>query len=156
MASTGPSKAPIIVSWVLRLAIAAILGMAAFVKLSGDPGSAAMFEYLGAPWARVVVGAAEALAVVLVLVPKTVLIGAGLSAMLMVGAVGSHLTKLGVSIDPEKIAGGDADKAEQLAAAGLEGPSMFAMGVAVLIASLVVIGLKFVGRGADSAASASP
>lgn len=153
MTGSRAPKAVVVVSWILRIVIALVLGMAAFFKLTGDPGSAAMFEFLGAPWARVVVGACEALAAVLVLIPRTVLFGAMLSAALMIGAVFAHLTKLGIKLKPVEIAGGDATKAQQLSDAGLEGPGMFLMAVGVLLASVAVIILRVVVSGARAKAA---
>ncbi|GJM19624.1 MAG: hypothetical protein DHS20C14_18370 [Phycisphaeraceae bacterium] len=145
MSVTGSSKPLIIVSWVLQIAVAGILAMAAFAKLSGDPGSVAMFEFLGAPWGRLVVGAGEALAVVLLLVPRATLFGAMLSSVLMIGAVGAHLTKLGISLDPATIAGDNPAALESLS--GMEGPTMFIMAVGALAASIGIIVLRLFIRG---------
>jgi len=125
-------KALLAVTWLTRLVAAGILAMAGFMKLSGDPGSVYLMEtLLGAPSiARLGLGGVELLAAVLILVPKTTLIGSGMAVALMLGAIGSHLTKLGVSIEVP------ADAPEGVADA-IGGPTMFAMAVAVLLAALV-------------------
>ncbi len=52
------------------------------------------------PWGRYASGVAELIAVVLLLVPVPLMnaIGAGLGLGVIVGAIGSHLTKLGIAI----------------------------------------------------------
>ena len=88
-----------IASWILQLIAAAILAQTLFFKFSGAEESKYIFTTLGAePWGRVVTGCAELLAVVLLLAPRAVSLGALLSLGLMTGAIGSHLTKLGVVV----------------------------------------------------------
>ena len=129
---SAPITKPLtITSWILQAIAAAILAMAAFPKLAGDETSVAMFEALGQPWMMGVVGVGEAIAVVLLLVPRTIAYGAILSGFLMLGAVGSHITRLGISI-PESVH------------PDLAGPSLFVMAVGVLVASL---GVLFIRRG---------
>lgn len=139
-------KALLAVTWLTRLAAAGILAMAGFMKLSGDPGSIYLMEQmLGAPSiARMGLGGIEVLAALLILVPKTTLIGSGVSVLLMLGAIGSHITRLGVSIEVP------ADAPEGVADA-ISGPTMFAMAVIVLLAALVNIVLTWsTGRGKRS------
>lgn len=94
-----PCKTRIVLSWVLQLIIAAILAQTLFFKFSGAEESKYIFMTLGAePWGRVAVGIAELVAVVLLLVPRTVTLGALLSLGLMAGAIGSHVTKLGLVV----------------------------------------------------------
>ncbi|MFT5422814.1 MAG: putative membrane protein YphA (DoxX/SURF4 family) [Phycisphaerales bacterium] len=124
-------KALLAVTWLTRLVAAGILAMAGIMKISGDPGSVYLMEtLLGAPSiARLGLGGVELVAAGLLLVPKTTLIGSGLAAVLMLGAIGSHLTKLGVSIEVA------ADAPEGVADA-IGGPTMFAMAVVVLLGAL--------------------
>lgn len=118
------SRPATIVSWVAALVAAAILGMAAFLKFTGAPESRGLFETLGAePWGRYLVGLGELLAVLLLVRPATARWGAFVALALMVGAIGAHLTVLGISY------------------AG-DGGTLFAMAVAVLIAALVVAVLR--------------
>ncbi len=91
------SRPRLISSWVAQLVAAAILGVAGFAKLSGAEDSVTLFSFLGVePWGRYLVGGLEAIATVLLLMPRTALAGAGLGALLMLGALATHLLKIGV------------------------------------------------------------
>jgi uncharacterized membrane protein YphA (DoxX/SURF4 family) len=86
--------------WALRLIPAAILVMAIPPKFMADPAAVSLFSQLGAePFGRVATGVFEALAVLLLLCPGTVVFGALLVAGLMSGAVLSHFVVLGVFLD---------------------------------------------------------
>jgi phosphate/sulfate permease len=92
-------KASTITSWVFQLIAAAILAQTLFFKFSGAEESKYIFATLGAePWGRVATGCAELVAVALLLTPRFVTLGALLSLGLMTGAIGSHLTKLGLVV----------------------------------------------------------
>jgi hypothetical protein len=82
-----------------RLVAAGILGQTLFFKFSGAAESRWIFETLGAePWGRLGTGALEAVAVVLLLLPRTAALGALLAAGLMAGAIGSHVAVLGIDV----------------------------------------------------------
>ena len=84
---------------VLRLVAAAILAQTLFFKFTGAPESIYIFTTLGLePWGRIGSGVAELLAVILLLVPRTAALGALLGLGVMGGAIGSHLTKLGIEV----------------------------------------------------------
>jgi hypothetical protein len=84
---------------VLQLTVAGILLQTLFFKFTGAEESVYIFSTLGAePWGRIGSGVVELLAAVLLLVPSTVPFGALLTIGLMVGAIGSHLTVLGIEI----------------------------------------------------------
>jgi uncharacterized membrane protein YphA (DoxX/SURF4 family) len=102
MSSGEMSKNIKIVSWVLRIALAAgFVMMGALPKLSGDPMTKELFEKLGVePFGRLGIGSIEALIAVLLLAPKTTVYGGILSIGLMLGALFSHFTKLGFPMDP--------------------------------------------------------
>ena len=88
-----------IASWILQLIAAAILAQTLFFKFSGAEESKFIFTTLGAePWGRVASGCAELVAVILLLAPRTVTLGALLALGVMTGAIGSHLTKLGIVV----------------------------------------------------------
>jgi len=88
-----------IASWSFQLVAAAILAQTLFFKFTGAEESKYIFTTLGAePWGRVATSCAELVAVLLLLAPRTVTLGALLSIGLMVGAIGSHLTKLGIVV----------------------------------------------------------
>ena len=85
--------------WLMRLVVAAILLQTLFFKFTGAPESVFIFETLGAePYGRIGSGIMELVASVLILVPSTVALGALLAVGLMVGAIGSHFTVLGIDI----------------------------------------------------------
>ncbi len=88
-----------VASWILQLIAAAILAQTLFFKFSGAEESKFIFTTLGAePWGRVASGCAELLAIILLLAPRTVTLGALLALGVMTGAIGSHLTKLGIVV----------------------------------------------------------
>ena len=119
------ARGPLLASWVAQLVAAAILGMTLPAKFSGAADAAALFEQLGVePWGRIGLAAVEAITVVLLLVPRTALLGGLATTALMLAAVGSHLTVLGVSL-------GEAD-----------GGSMFVMALVALLSGLAVVGLR--------------
>jgi len=110
--------------WVLQILAAFILGQTLFFKFSGAEESIALFEALGAePYGRLGTGVLELLAVILLLRPRWAAMGGLLTAGLMVGAVGAHLTKLGIEWN------GD-------------GGLLFGMAVAALISGLGVAFLR--------------
>lgn len=88
-----------IASWILQLVAAAILAQTLFFKFTGAEESKYIFTVLGAePWGRVATGCAELVAVILLLMPRTVTLGALLSLGLMTGAIGSHFARLGLVV----------------------------------------------------------
>lgn len=87
------------VSWAGQLLAAAILAQTLFFKFTGAPESVYIFSTLGMePWGRIGTAVMEAVAVVLLLVPRTSAIGAGLALGLMAGAIFFHLTRLGIEV----------------------------------------------------------
>src|SRR5262245_964078 len=93
------SKGMNILSWVLRLVVAGILFQTLFFKFTGAQESVYIFTKLGIePWGRIGSGVVELIAVILLLIPSTVTIGAILSLGTISGAIMSHLTKLGVVV----------------------------------------------------------
>lgn len=93
------SNFKVIASWILQVIAAAILAQTLFFKFSGAGESKYIFTALGAePWGRMATGCLELVAVVLLLVPRGVALGALLSLGLMAGAIGSHFAKLGIVV----------------------------------------------------------
>lgn len=89
-------------SWVLQIVVAVILGQTLFFKFTAAPESVHIFETLGAePWGRIGSGVAELIAVVLILAPWRPAYGALLAMGVMAGAIGSHLTKLGIVVQDD-------------------------------------------------------
>lgn len=93
----------VIFIWVLRILAALILLQTLYFKFSAQPESVQLFTTLEMePWGRIGTGIAELIASVLILVPRTTLLGALMGLGLMSGAIFFHLTKLGINF------GGDA------------------------------------------------
>jgi putative oxidoreductase len=93
------SKAFLITSWVLRGIVAVILLQTLFFKFSGARESVYIFSTLGLePWGRIGSGVVELIAAVLLLLPRTAILGAVLSLGVISGAIVSHLTRLGITL----------------------------------------------------------
>jgi uncharacterized membrane protein YphA (DoxX/SURF4 family) len=77
---------------VLRFVLCAFFVFAALKNLSGDPAMAQDFARWGyAPWFRVAVAAAQLVGAVCLLVPSLRMAGVAVLAVILVGAVGTHL-----------------------------------------------------------------
>jgi len=86
-----------IISWVLRIAAAAILLQTLYFKFTGHPESVELFTKLGVePWGRIGTGVIELITGIILLIPATAFIGAFLGIGLMSGAILSHLTVIGI------------------------------------------------------------
>ena len=93
------SKAQLVLSWILQLAVAGILLQTLFFKFTGAEESVYIFTTLGVePWGRIGSGVAELIASVLLLIPATATLGAVLTMGVMAGAIVSHLTVLGIEV----------------------------------------------------------
>ncbi|CAN5674947.1 DoxX family protein [soil metagenome] len=88
-----------ILSWALRIIAAVILLQTLYFKFSASEESVYIFSTIGIePWGRIGTGIAELIASVLILLPRTVSIGALMAAGIMAGALISHLTILGIVV----------------------------------------------------------
>ncbi len=68
-----------------------------YYKFSGASESVELFTLIGMePWGRIGVGVMELIASILLLIPRTKLLGTLLGIGLMSGAVFFHLTKVGI------------------------------------------------------------
>ena len=115
------STSALVVSWICRIAAAVILLQTLYFKFTGAPESVYIFTNVGLePWGRYASGVAELFAAILLLFPRTVWAGALLAAGVMAGAIGSHLTKLGIVVQDD-------------------GGLLFALALAVLICALVTL-----------------
>ncbi|MEP7256451.1 MAG: DoxX family protein [Ferruginibacter sp.] len=86
-----------IFTWLLRLIAAYILLQTLYFKFTAQPESVELFTKLGMePWGRIGTGVGELIASILILIPRTTLIGAIMGLGLMSGAIFFHLTKLGI------------------------------------------------------------
>lgn len=86
-----------IFTWLLRIIAAVIMLQTLYFKFTAKPESVQLFTQLGMePWGRIGTGVGELIASILILIPRTTLIGAGMGVGLMSGAIFFHLTKLGI------------------------------------------------------------
>lgn len=84
----------------LRILIAILLVQTLYFKFTAHPDSIAIFTKIGVePFGRIGVGVVELLASILLLIPKTAWIGAGLTIGVLSGAIIMHLTVLGISVN---------------------------------------------------------
>ena len=88
-----------LLSWLLRILAALIMLQTLYFKFTAAEESVYIFSTLGMePWGRIATGIAELVASILLLVPRTVSLGALLGLGIMGGALFSHLTVLGISV----------------------------------------------------------
>jgi uncharacterized membrane protein YphA (DoxX/SURF4 family) len=131
------SKSQSIASWIFQLVVAVILFQTLFFKFTGAEESKYIFSTLGAePWGRVGSGVIELIAVILLLIPSTVTIGALLALGTGMGAILSHGTKLGIVVK---------DDGGLLFALAV---TVFVLSAAILIvrrSQIPVIGARFFG-----------
>ena len=93
------NKYMVYVVWIVRLITAGILLQTLYFKFTAQPESVYIFTTLGMePYGRIGSGIAELIAGVLILIPRTTWIGAGLALVVMAGAIFSHLTTLGIEV----------------------------------------------------------
>lgn len=91
-----------ITSWICRLTAAVILLQTLFFKFTGAPESVYIFTKVGMePWGRYGTGAVELVAAVLLISTCHAWAGALLAMVLMLGALGSHLTVLGIVVQDD-------------------------------------------------------
>ena len=86
--------------WIAQLAVAGILGMAAFTKffMYTPDGSMALAEAMGVGKGIILlIGLVELTAAALILIPRRHLLGGLLAAGTMAGALFTHATKIGWS-----------------------------------------------------------
>jgi hypothetical protein len=120
----GRARRQRIASWVLQVLVAVILFQTLFFKFTRAEESIYIFSTLGLePWGRIGSGIAELIAVVLLLVPRTVVFGAALSLAVISGAIVSHLTRLGIVVKDD-------------------GGLLFALAIVVFLGSTGVLALR--------------
>jgi hypothetical protein len=84
--------------WLLRILAAVILLQTLYFKFSAHQQSVNLFTVLGMePWGRIGTGIAELVTAILILIPRTTLLGSFMGLGLMAGAIFFHLTKLGIN-----------------------------------------------------------
>lgn len=114
-----------ILSLVLRLVAAVIMLQTLYFKFTAQPESVYIFTQVGIePWGRIGTGVAELIASVLLLIPATIALGAAMGVGIMLGAVVTHLSILGIEVQ------GD-------------GGQLFAYAMIVLISCVVLLVMYF-------------
>ncbi|HEX5008680.1 MAG TPA: hypothetical protein VFV70_16320 [Hyphomonadaceae bacterium] len=130
----------VIASWALALFLAAMLLWIADQTLFPGEGRNVVFPtlaeksgyYLFEPTGRYVVSLLEVLAAILLVLPWTRRIGAGLAVLVTAGAVGAHLTPwLGIQIPTTLAPATDVP-------ASTDGGQLFYLSLGLLVASLIV------------------
>jgi putative oxidoreductase len=97
------SQSGMVFAWALRLTAAAILLQTLFFKFTGAPESVYIFTRVHAePWGRIGSGVMELIASALLLWPRFTWAGALLAAGMMVGAISSHMTLLGIDVQGDR------------------------------------------------------
>lgn len=85
--------------WAARVIAAVIMLQTLYFKFTGAEESVYIFTTVGMePWGRIGVGVMELIASLLIIIPATSWIGAGIGLGLMLGAMGMHLTILGIEV----------------------------------------------------------
>jgi uncharacterized membrane protein YphA (DoxX/SURF4 family) len=88
-----------ILVWIVRLTAAIILLQTLYFKFRAAEESVYIFSTLGIePYGRIGSGIAELIAAILILIPRTTLLGALMGAGVMIGAIFSHLFVLGIEV----------------------------------------------------------
>lgn len=91
-------KNPIIL-WIVKLTAVVILLQTLYFKFSGAEESVYIFQTLGIePFGRIGSGVVELIASILILIPRTTLLGALLGLGTMLGAIFSHIFVLGIEV----------------------------------------------------------
>lgn len=130
------SKSLSIVSWIFRILVALIFIQTLFFKFTGAPESKYIFTTLMGEEmeavGRIGSGLVELVASVLLLIPRTGAYGALLALATISGAIFSHLTVLGVTVNDD-------------------GGTLFGMAIGVFVLSLAILfihrrDLPLVGR----------
>jgi uncharacterized membrane protein YphA (DoxX/SURF4 family) len=85
--------------WAVRIVAAIILVQTLYFKFTGASESVEIFTTVGMePWGRIGIGIMELVASVLLLINATAWLGAVIALGLMLGAIGMHLTVLGIEV----------------------------------------------------------
>lgn len=91
-------KNPIFI-WIVKLIAVVIILQTIYFKFSGAEESVYIFSTLGIePYGRIGSGVVELIASILLLIPRTALLGALLGAGTMAGALLSHIVFLGIEV----------------------------------------------------------
>ena len=85
---------------IVRIIIAIILVQTLYFKFTAHTDSVYIFSKIGLePFGRISIGILELISAILILISRTIWLGALISVGLMTGAIMMHLTKLGIEIN---------------------------------------------------------
>jgi len=113
-------KNPIFI-WIVKLIAIAILVQTLFFKFTAAEESVYIFQTLGIePLGRIGSGIVELIASILILIPRTTLLGAILALGTMLGAIFSHIFVLGIEVKDD-------------------GGTLFALAIITLICCLILV-----------------
>lgn len=109
------------ISWTLRIIVAVILLQTLYFKFTAHPDSVHIFSALGVePWGRIGLGIIELITALLIVLPKSKIIGMATSLVIILGAVFSHILILGINVSND-------------------GGTLFSLALIVLIASTIFL-----------------
>ena len=92
-------KTTLILYWAARLIVVVILVQTLYFKFTAAEESVYIFSTIGMePWGRIGIGILEMVAAAMILLNNTAWLGSALALGLMLGAIGMHLTVLGISV----------------------------------------------------------
>jgi hypothetical protein len=110
-----------IISTSLRILIAIILLQTLYFKFTAHPDSVHIFSELGVePWGRIGLGIIELITALLILIPRTQIIGVILSLGIISGAIFSHLLVIGLNVSND-------------------GGGLFSLAIIVLVSAVVFL-----------------
>ncbi len=106
---------------VLRIVVAIILIQTLRYKFTAHPDSVYIFSKVGLePFGRIGIGVLELISAILLIIPRTIWLGALLTVGIISGAVMMHLTQLGIEINND-------------------GGTLFYLALVTLILSLIIL-----------------
>ena len=86
----------------LRILIAVILLQTLRYKFTAHPDSVYIFTKVGLePYGRISIGILELISAILILIPNTIWLGAGLALSIISGAIIMHITKIGIEVNDD-------------------------------------------------------
>ena len=85
--------------WLSRVVAALIMLQTLYFKFTGAAESKFIFSQVGMePEGRIATGIAELIASILIVIPKTSIVGASLALFIMIGAIATHISILGIEV----------------------------------------------------------
>lgn len=96
-------KSKNVLLWVCRIVAALIMLQTLYFKFTGAPESVYIFSQVGMePEGRYATAIAELIASILILIPQTSVIGASMALFIMIGAIATHVSILGIEVMHDK------------------------------------------------------